>query len=176
MRPARPWPAWKRKHGERRAWVWARLGLAPMAAILKPLGSLATAAQQALGGSEPADVADAYLERGWQADLGAWQAVGRSARCRRSVRGGGGTAFAATVAGGLGAGVSGGARTCAPAGRRRATGSRRGGRRLSRVRGRFALRSGATSGGTVGRPRFSRRPSVGAGPRCRRSPAQGNRR
>ena len=67
--------ALERKHGERRAWVWARLGLAPMAAILKPLGSLATAAQRALGGIEPADVADAYLERGWQADLGAWQAV-----------------------------------------------------------------------------------------------------
>ena len=65
----------ERKHGERRAWVWARLGLAPMAAILKPLGSLATAAQRALGGTEPADVADAYLERGWQADRGAWQAV-----------------------------------------------------------------------------------------------------
>ena len=65
----------ERKHGERCAWVWARLGLAPMAAILKPLGSLATAAQRALGGTEPADVADAYLERGWQADLGAWQAV-----------------------------------------------------------------------------------------------------
>ena len=64
-----------RKHGERRAWVWARLGLAPMAAILKPLGSLASAAQRSLGGTEPADVADAYLERGWQADLGAWQAV-----------------------------------------------------------------------------------------------------
>ena len=63
------------KHGERRAWVWARLGLAPMAAILKPLGSLAAAAQRSLGGTEPADVADAYLERGWQADLGAWQAV-----------------------------------------------------------------------------------------------------
>ena len=65
----------ERKHGERRAWVWARLGLAPMAAILKPLGGLATAAQRALGGTQPADVADAYLERGWQADLGAWQAV-----------------------------------------------------------------------------------------------------
>ena len=63
------------KHGERRAWVWARLGLAPMAAILKPLASLATAAQRSLGGTEPADVADAYLERGWQADLGAWQSV-----------------------------------------------------------------------------------------------------
>ena len=67
--------ALERNHGERRAWVWARLGLAPMAEVLKPLASLATAAQQALGGTEPADVAATYLERGWQADLGAWQAV-----------------------------------------------------------------------------------------------------
>ena len=67
--------ALERNHGERRAWVWARLGLAPMAEVLKPIASLATAAQQALGGTEPADVAAAYLERGWQADLGAWQAV-----------------------------------------------------------------------------------------------------
>ena len=65
----------ERTHGARRTWVWARLGMAPMAAILKPLASLATAARQTLGGIEPADVAAAYLERGWQADLGAWQAV-----------------------------------------------------------------------------------------------------
>jgi len=65
----------ERKHGERRAWVWARLGLAPMAALLKPLSDLAAGAQRGLGGTEPADVADVYLERGWQADRGAWQAV-----------------------------------------------------------------------------------------------------
>ena len=65
----------ERKHGVRRAWVWARLGLAPMAEVLKPLSDLAAGAKQALGGTEPADVADAYLDRGWQADLGAWQAV-----------------------------------------------------------------------------------------------------
>ena len=65
----------ERRHGVRRAWVWARLGLAPMAEVLKPLSDLAASAQQALGGTEPADVADAYLDRGWQADLGAWQAV-----------------------------------------------------------------------------------------------------
>ena len=67
--------ALERNHGERRDWVWARLGLAPMAELLKPLASLATAARQGLGGTEPADVAGAYVERGWQADLGAWQAV-----------------------------------------------------------------------------------------------------
>ena len=67
--------ALERTHGDRRTWVWARLGLAPMAAILKPLANLAAGARQALGGTEPADVAAAYLERGWQADLGAWQAA-----------------------------------------------------------------------------------------------------
>ena len=67
--------ALERAHGARRIWVWARLGLAPMAEILKPLSGLAASAQRALGGTEPADVAAAYLERGWQADLGAWQAV-----------------------------------------------------------------------------------------------------
>ena len=65
----------ERTHGERRAWVWARLGLAPMAEVLKPLAGLAAAARRGLGGTEPADVANAYLERGWQADLGAWQAL-----------------------------------------------------------------------------------------------------
>ena len=67
--------ALERSHGERRDWVWARLGQAPMAELLKPLASLATAARRVLGGTEPADVAVAYVERGWQADLGAWQAV-----------------------------------------------------------------------------------------------------
>ena len=67
--------ALEKQHGGRRAWVWARLGLAPMAGVLKPLAALAAAARRALGGTEPADVADAYLERGWQADLGAWRAV-----------------------------------------------------------------------------------------------------
>ena len=65
----------ERTHGNRRNWVWARLGLAPMAEVLQPLASLAAAARRVLGGTEPADVAAAYLERGWQADLGAWQAV-----------------------------------------------------------------------------------------------------
>ena len=65
----------EREHGERRRWVWARMGLAPMAEVLKPLSSLATAARRVLGGTTPDDVADAYLERGWQADLAGWQAV-----------------------------------------------------------------------------------------------------
>lgn len=67
--------ALEEKHGERRAWVWAQLGSTPMAEVLKPLADLAARARQALGGTAPADVVAAYLERGWQADLGAWRAV-----------------------------------------------------------------------------------------------------
>ena len=51
-----------RSHGERRAWVWARLGLAPMAELLKPLASLAASARRVLGGTEPEDIAAAYVE------------------------------------------------------------------------------------------------------------------
>ena len=65
----------ERAHGARRGWVWARLGQAPLAEVLEPLARLAAGARRALGGTEPADVAAAYRERGWQADLGAWRAV-----------------------------------------------------------------------------------------------------
>ncbi len=65
----------EKRHGERRQWVWARMGSAPMAEVLKPLANLAKAARQALGGTTPDDVARAYLDRGWQADLGAWETL-----------------------------------------------------------------------------------------------------
>ena len=65
----------EREHGGRRDSVWARLEQAPMAEVLKPLASLATAVQRVVGGTEPADVASAYLEYGWRADLGAWEAL-----------------------------------------------------------------------------------------------------
>lgn len=63
------------EHGPRRDWIWARMGLAPMASVLAPLCHLAGAARTAIGGTTPADVAAAYLERGWQADASAWEAV-----------------------------------------------------------------------------------------------------
>ena len=81
----------ERQHGERRTWVWARLGEAPLAALLRPLAALADAARRALGGTAPDDVAAAYLERGWQADLAAWEAlaaapVGSETCVKRAVR------------------------------------------------------------------------------------------
>ena len=65
----------EREHGGRRNSVWSRLELAPMAAVLKPLASLASAVQRVVGGNDPADVAGAYLDCGWQADRGAWEAL-----------------------------------------------------------------------------------------------------
>lgn len=65
----------EQEHGRRRSWVWARLGLSPMAEVLGPLAQLATSARTALGGTTPDDVASAYLERGWQADAATWEAI-----------------------------------------------------------------------------------------------------
>ena len=65
----------EKHHGARRKWVWGRMGSAPMAEVLEPLSKLAKAARQALGGTTPDDVAQAYLDRGWQADLGAWETL-----------------------------------------------------------------------------------------------------
>lgn len=65
----------EREHGGRRNSVWSRLELAPMAAVLEPLASLATAVQRVVGGTEPAEAAKGYLEYGWRADRGAWQAL-----------------------------------------------------------------------------------------------------
>lgn len=67
--------ALEKEHGPRRRWVWARLGLAPMAEVLEPLARLAEAARTSLGGSTPDDLAAAYRERGWQADAAAGEAI-----------------------------------------------------------------------------------------------------
>lgn len=65
----------EKEHGPRRNWVWARLGSSPMALVLDPLARLAGATRLALGGKTPDDVATAYLERGWQGDAAAWEAL-----------------------------------------------------------------------------------------------------
>lgn len=65
----------EREHARRRDWVWARLGQAPMAEVLQPLATLAAATRVNLGGATPDELAAAYLERGWQADAAAWEAL-----------------------------------------------------------------------------------------------------
>lgn len=63
------------QHGRRRAWVWQRLGLSPMAQVLAPLAELAKRTGSAIGGQSPDDIARSYIESGWQADRAAWQAI-----------------------------------------------------------------------------------------------------
>ncbi len=63
------------QHGKRRSWIWASLGLSPMAAVLEPLSRVAKAAGRAIGGATPDEAAAVYMERGWMADAGAWESL-----------------------------------------------------------------------------------------------------
>lgn len=63
------------EHGKRRQWVWARLGLAPLAEALAPLARMAAAVRQPVAGGSPDDIAGAYIDRGWQADAATWEAL-----------------------------------------------------------------------------------------------------
>ena len=56
------------EHGQRRSWVWAKLGWAPLAAALEHLQQLANATQKSLGGTSVAAIADGYCDWGWKAD------------------------------------------------------------------------------------------------------------
>jgi hypothetical protein len=61
------------KHGERRQWIWARLGWSPWAKALAPLARLARAAQIPVGGSSLASAAASYAQSGWQCDSAAME-------------------------------------------------------------------------------------------------------
>lgn len=65
----------EREHGERRAWVWARLGQAPLAGALEHLAQLASHTRTALGGATRDELAAAYRDHGWQADAAAVDAL-----------------------------------------------------------------------------------------------------
>jgi hypothetical protein len=63
------------RHRERRSWIWAQLGLSPLAQVLEPLGRLAQRADQPLVGATPEEFISPYTTEGWEADLAAWQAM-----------------------------------------------------------------------------------------------------
>jgi hypothetical protein len=65
-------------HGQRPQWIWAQLGLSPMAELLAPLGLLAQRADQPLVGTTPDDFIQPYTDSGWETDLAAWQAVAQA--------------------------------------------------------------------------------------------------
>ena len=55
-------------HGERRAWVWAKLGQAPLAHAVAHLAVIAERAARELGGSSPAEMARSYADGLWEID------------------------------------------------------------------------------------------------------------
>ena len=62
-------------HAERRGWVWAELGLAPLARALEHLALLARATRTKLGGESPTAMATAYATEGWRADAAVLDAL-----------------------------------------------------------------------------------------------------
>jgi len=63
------------RHGERRTWLWAQMGKAPLAGALAHLASLAkSTAQNAFAGTLEAQ-AERYREDGWRIDTEALQAL-----------------------------------------------------------------------------------------------------
>jgi hypothetical protein len=63
------------RHGERRNWIWAQLGLSPMAAVIEQLARIATISIRALGGGTPNEIADSYEQGVWYADAASWKAI-----------------------------------------------------------------------------------------------------
>jgi hypothetical protein len=57
-----------KKHGERRAWVWARMGLGPLALALEHLKTLADNTASALAGDTPDAIGSSYIKAGYRAD------------------------------------------------------------------------------------------------------------
>jgi hypothetical protein len=62
-------------HAERRGWVWAKLGLAPLARALEHLALLARATRTKLGGENATAMATAYATEGWRADAAVLDAL-----------------------------------------------------------------------------------------------------
>ena len=65
----------EQEHGPRRGWVWAELGMAPLAGAMKHLSALATICGTALGGASPDEMANLYRQGAWRADQAALQAL-----------------------------------------------------------------------------------------------------
>lgn len=73
------------EHKERRGWVWAQLGESPYAIALEPLGKLAKAAKEPLGGTTAEAMAADYAAQGWQCDRAAIDALSRLRQGSESV-------------------------------------------------------------------------------------------
>lgn len=69
-------------HGQRRAWVWARMGLAPLAQTLEHLALLSSRTASSVGGDSADAMVRLYVEGGYLAD----DAVLRALACVKTAR------------------------------------------------------------------------------------------
>ena len=62
-------------HGERRSWVWASLGFAPLALAIEHLGTMARVTESMTWGTSISEIMQRYAEDGWVADLAVLDAL-----------------------------------------------------------------------------------------------------
>ena len=67
--------ALEKQHGSRRQWLWARLGMAPLAGVLAHLSQVADKTSRVFSGADAAEMAAQYKESSWQADDEALKAL-----------------------------------------------------------------------------------------------------
>ena len=70
----------EKEHGGRRAWLWTRMGRAPLAAALEHLAALASLSVVTPGGAALEQLAATYQESGWKVDLACLQALAAVSR------------------------------------------------------------------------------------------------
>ncbi len=68
-------PELERVHGQRREWVWAKLGHAPLANAVGNIARLVESAATELGGASVAEMAKLYSDSAWEADSAALSAA-----------------------------------------------------------------------------------------------------
>jgi hypothetical protein len=65
----------EKEHGNRRDWLWSKMGCAPLVQGLQHLAELATLSKQAPAGATLAQLATSYQESGWKVDQAAMLAL-----------------------------------------------------------------------------------------------------
>lgn len=65
----------EKEHGQRRAWLWARMGQSPLAVALAHLAEVAQHSAVLPIGATPTELSSSYQQTGWQVDHAALQAL-----------------------------------------------------------------------------------------------------
>ena len=65
----------EQRHGERRSWVWASLGSAPLAQAIEHLATMARVTERMAWGTSISEIMQEYADDGWVADLAVLDAL-----------------------------------------------------------------------------------------------------